>query len=74
MRFLLANHFARVFIVTHAQESRVAKLVVFGPLNEADLDDDLRADPVSAYAREAHGFGEGRLGDFEGVELVAEVS
>ena len=73
MRFLLAYDFARVFIVTHTQQSRMTKLVVFGPLNEADLDDDLRADPVSAYAREADGFGEGRLLDLDAIELGAQV-
>jgi len=48
MRFLLTDNFPWVFIVTHTQQSRVAKFVVAGPLNEADLHDHFRSDPVGA--------------------------
>ena len=58
MRFLLAHHFARVFVVTHTKQPWVPKLVVIRPLNEAYLDDDLRIDPMGAQAGEADGFGE----------------
>ena len=59
--------------MTDAQQSRVTKLVVFRPLNEADLHYDLRTDPVSAQAREADGFGEWRVLDLQCVELAAQV-
>ena|ERR1043165_6240306 len=72
-RGLFLYDVARIFIVTDAQQSRVTKLVVFRPLNEADLHDDLRAHPVRAQAREADGFGEWRLLDLQCVELAAQV-
>ena len=70
---LLSDYGARVFIVTDAEQPRVTEFVVFGPLNEADLHDYLWADPVSAQAREADGFSKGRRGDFDLVELGAQV-
>ena len=51
----------------------MTKLVVLGPLDEADLDDDLRTDPVSAQTRQTDRFGKGRLRYFERVELLAEL-
>jgi hypothetical protein len=61
---LLANDVARILVVTDAEQSRVTKLVVLCPLDEADLDDDLRADPVGAETRKAHGASEWRLWNF----------
>src|SRR6185503_8381101 len=70
---LLTNYFARILIVTYSQQPRVTKLVVVGPLDEADLDDYLWLDPMGAQAREADGFGERRLFDFDLIELASQV-
>ena len=45
---LFPHHFARVLVFANTEKSRVAEFVVFGPLNETDLDDDLRFDPVDS--------------------------
>ena len=55
--------------MTNTQQPRVTKLVVFGPLDEAYLHDDLGMDPVGAQAWEADGFGKRRLFDLEAIEL-----
>ena len=44
-------YFARVLISSHTQQPWMAELSVAGPLNEADLHDDLGTDPVGAEAR-----------------------
>jgi len=36
----LPHYFARRLVVAKAEKSRVAEFVVFGPLDETDLDDD----------------------------------
>ena len=59
--------------MTDAEKSRVAEFAVAGPLNEANLDDDLGTNPVGAETWEADGFGEKRLRSFETVELFAEL-
>jgi hypothetical protein len=41
----------------------MTKLAVRSPFDETDVDDDLRANPMRAHARQADGFGERRLGD-----------
>src|SRR5437867_1854925 len=56
-----------------AQQPRMAKLAVNGPLDERDLHDKLGTYPVRADARQADGFGERRLRDFKAPEPLAEV-
>jgi hypothetical protein len=51
----------------------MAQLVVAGPLDEADLHDDLGTHPVGAQARQPDGFGERRLLDLERVEPRAQL-
>src|SRR5690349_3766632 len=60
--------------MTDAEQPRMTKLPMAGPLNESDLDDDLGADPMRAETRQADGFGEGRLRYFERVELLAKLT
>ena len=51
----------------------MAKLPVPGPLDEARLDDDLRADPVRAQPRQALGPGEWRLRNLESVQPRTQI-
>ena len=44
----LSHHFERRLVGAHAQQPRVAQLAVVRPLDEGDLDDDLRPHPVHA--------------------------
>src|SRR5262245_15656265 len=56
------------------EQARMAKLVVAGPLDERDCDDDLGTDPVDAFARQARSFRERRGGNEERVEARAHVA
>ena len=47
-RISLSHYFTRDLVFTKAEESRVAEFVVFGPLDETDLNDDLRSNPMRA--------------------------
>ena len=47
----LPHDFTRIFVVTNAEQSRVAEFVVFGPLDETDLDHDLRIRPMRTNTR-----------------------
>ena len=51
----------------------MAKLAMPGPLDEACFDDDLRADPVRAQARQSLGPGERCLRDLESVQPRAQI-
>ena len=44
----LPHDLARVLVVANSEEARVAEFVVFGPLDETDLNDDLRSNPMRA--------------------------
>jgi len=59
--------------MTDAEQPRMTKLPMAGPLNESDLDDDLGADPMRAETWQADRFSEGRLRYFERVELLAKL-
>lgn len=69
-----SDNVTRVFISSNSQQSWMAKLSVPGPLNEADLNDDLWADPVGAQARQADGAREWWLGNLKRVEFATQVS
>ena len=45
---LLSHHLTRMLVVANSEKSWVTEFVVFGPLDETDLYDDLGADPVGA--------------------------
>jgi hypothetical protein len=62
-----------VIIFDYAEETRVAEFTVCGPLDETDVDRDLWFDPVRAQSRQAFGFGECWFGNFELVQLRAQI-
>src|SRR6476660_1216727 len=51
----------------------MAKLAVYRPFDEPNLDDDLGAHPVSADARQPDGFCERRLRDLERIQSPTEL-
>src|SRR5437899_4980510 len=51
----------------------MAQLSVRRPLDEPDLDDDLRPNPVSSNARQALPTGERCRGDFKRVQAFAQI-
>ena len=46
----LPHDFARILVLTNAEQSGVAEFVVFRPLDKTDLHDNLWLDPMRAQA------------------------
>ena len=63
----------RLPVGADAEQSRVAQLLVDGPFDERDVDDDLRPHPVRTHARQPGGFRERRLLQPDGVESRAQI-
>src|SRR5688572_321511 len=59
--------------VAHTEESRMPQLAVNGPLDEGDLDNDVRLHPVGAETRQSCSGGERRLRDLEPVEACSQL-
>src|SRR6185369_14994379 len=51
----------------------MAKLAVFGPLNETNLHFNFRTHPVRAHARQTDSFRERRLGYFHVIQARAQI-
>src|SRR5215468_3174801 len=64
---------ARRFVAADSQQPRVAQLAVRRPLDERDLNDDFRPNPVRADARHAFSLCKRRVRDFEFVETRAKI-
>jgi hypothetical protein len=47
----LPHYLKRILVFANSEKSRVAEFVVFGPLDETNLDHDLGLNPVGAEAR-----------------------
>jgi hypothetical protein len=67
------DYFAGCLVLADAEKPAVPQFSVDGPLDECDLDDELRTNPVRPDTRQAGRFREWTGGDFDGVHARAQI-
>src|SRR5678815_5968415 len=69
----LTDNLTCVLVCAHAEQARVAQLSMHRPFDETNLDDNLWFDPMGPNTRQSNTLCKRRLGNFDLVELLAEL-